>query len=504
MAGIYGTFASPADRSQPWWKRFSFPPIFALIAFFLSLGIVFCIWPISQIANALPGSQLTNLRRVLFAAHFAGAILAACTIDQILIKKNLKVAITAVLLCATGSLVEIDALCGQWAKFDRNWSDALQSVARQTPNLQPMMHSMIVQFAGYRILAGTIILIVGTLLLLCIVLLMIRRRIISPLTRYLLASIITIDVLLPAYDFTPITPMSIATTPEPPILTSMIQRSGDGRMLGVSGLNIGMHFGFRDIRGYDLPHDLRQIKLFRRLHLNDEFLTGQIEFNQLYPTIQPEISAYLDRACVRSVMLKCQDANIAPLMSSLKLEHAGNAPHEMDWPRVAEAPDRVMVFENPNSYPRTFLADNAEPATDAQSAMKTLLDSSIDLRKHSVFEGASTPRRLNSSEDESARSAKIVVDDPEKIVIDSQARSEHLLVLEDRMADGWRVTVDGNPAEALTANYLFRGVIVPAGHHSVEWTYHAPGLAAGVGVSIGTVVILIGLLAWPARRSCPC
>jgi len=40
-------------------------------------------------------------------------------------------------------------------------------------------------------------------------------------------------------------------------------------------------------------------------------------------------------------------------------------------------------------------------------------------------------------------------------------------------------------------------VIVPAGHHTVEWTYHAPGLAVGNGVSIGTVVVLVGLLVWP-------
>jgi hypothetical protein len=502
LAGIYGAFSQRTiDRNQPWRNRFSFPAIFGIIVFALSLGVVFSIWPISQIANALPGSQLTNLRRVLFATQFAGAMLAACTVHQILIKKDLKVAIFAALLCVTGSILALDALVGQWPKFEQNWAQSLQLAARQHPDWPTLMHSMFVQFAGYRILAGAIILVLGTVLLLLIVLLTIRRRAVPPGLQYLFAAIITLDVLLPAYEFTPIAPLQIASPPAPPILASMIHQIGDGRMLGVDGMldpNLSMHFGFRDIRGYDLPHDRRQVDLFKRLHVDDAFLTGEIKFRQLYPVIQPEISAYLDRACVRAVMLQCPDAQVAAGLSSLKQDPSID---EKDWPLVASAPDRVMVFANPNAYPRTFLAEDAEPATSAGEAMNALLNPSVDLRHHSVYESAHALEPLHSTESDATRIARITVDDPERIVIDTQARDEHLLDLDDRMADRWRVTVDGKPAEPLIANYLFRGVIVPAGHHTVEWTYHAPGLAAGFGISIGALAALIGLLLWPCGRS---
>jgi len=74
---------------------------------------------------------------------------------------------------------------------------------------------------------------------------------------------------------------------------------------------------------------------------------------------------------------------------------------------VATAPNQVMVFANPNAYPRTFLAENGRADNQPNAAMDALLDSSTDLRDRSVYEGAGAARPLISTENQSTRSATI-------------------------------------------------------------------------------------------------
>lgn len=56
---------------------------------------------------------------------------------------------------------------------------------------------------------------------------------------------------------------------------------------------------------------------------------------------------------------------------------------------------------------------------------------------------------------------------------------------------GWKVTVDGQPAELFRANIGFIGFEVPEGTHVIEARYEVPGLAAGLCVSAAGVVLLL-------------
>jgi hypothetical protein len=49
---------------------------------------------------------------------------------------------------------------------------------------------------------------------------------------------------------------------------------------------------------------------------------------------------------------------------------------------------------------------------------------------------------------------------------------------------GWQVRVDGTPRPVLSANYAFMAVEVPAGRHSVEWTYLPTSIPVGVVLSL--------------------
>ncbi len=99
--------------------------------------------------------------------------------------------------------------------------------------------------------------------------------------------------------------------------------------------------------------------------------------------------------------------------------------------------------------------------------------------------------------------ATLIVDEPERIIIETDAARPGLLVLTDTFYPGWRVTVDGTPADLLQANYLFRGVYVPAGAQRVEFTYHPAPFRRGLLVSGLTLAIVLGTLLWPPVRRPP-
>ena len=87
------------------------------------------------------------------------------------------------------------------------------------------------------------------------------------------------------------------------------------------------------------------------------------------------------------------------------------------------------------------------------------------------------------------------------MVVEAQADRPALLVLTDSWYPGWKATVDGEPTEIERVDYLIRGVPVPAGSHTVEFTYEPASWRAGWIVSalaLLTILVAAGI-GWRRR-----
>ena len=82
--------------------------------------------------------------------------------------------------------------------------------------------------------------------------------------------------------------------------------------------------------------------------------------------------------------------------------------------------------------------------------------------------------------------------EPDRIVLRSPAGAAGRLVLAEPQYPGWVVRVDGERAVPRTQDGLFRAVDLPAGGHTVEWSFEPPSLRRGALVSL---IGLVGLLA---------
>ncbi len=76
------------------------------------------------------------------------------------------------------------------------------------------------------------------------------------------------------------------------------------------------------------------------------------------------------------------------------------------------------------------------------------------------------------------------------------APAKGLLVFSEvHYPEGWQLTIDGEPADLLRVNYALRGMVVPAGEHTVEMAFELPSVqSARTVASLGSGLLLLFVL----------
>jgi hypothetical protein len=100
--------------------------------------------------------------------------------------------------------------------------------------------------------------------------------------------------------------------------------------------------------------------------------------------------------------------------------------------------------------------------------------------------------------------ARIVLDEPERVVIRVDAPQPSRLVLADSFYPGWLASVDGADTPISAADGAFRAVDVAAGAHEVVFAYRPRSLLIGGALSAVGVVLSIAIaLAARAKKKLP-
>lgn len=86
---------------------------------------------------------------------------------------------------------------------------------------------------------------------------------------------------------------------------------------------------------------------------------------------------------------------------------------------------------------------------------------------------------------------------PNYLKYEYDAPAEALCVFSEiYFPEGWSVTIDGEPSYYFAADYTLRAMELPAGKHTVEWRFRAPGWGWTTTITaISSIAILLGLLA---------
>ena len=93
--------------------------------------------------------------------------------------------------------------------------------------------------------------------------------------------------------------------------------------------------------------------------------------------------------------------------------------------------------------------------------------------------------------------------DVNQVDMEADCPGPSLLRFSDLYFPDWTARVDGRLTPVLRADFCFRAVSLPAGHHRVEWKYEPRALTEGLWISVLALLgvgALFGVSAWRSRR----
>lgn len=166
--------------------------------------------------------------------------------------------------------------------------------------------------------------------------------------------------------------------------------------------------------------------------------------------------------------------------------------------------DGVEVFDFKSPLPRISIFHHIIRAATAENALQDLTSNTFDPYSEAVVEGQSVDFRHLSETGRSAVSAGRIDDyKPTFVRASVNLSSTAFVVLNDTKFPGWSAFIDGHATPMYDANYLFRGIVVPAGRHVIEYRYHPWSFTAGLAISIVSLLALIGMIVaayWRTRE----
>jgi Bacterial membrane protein YfhO len=158
----------------------------------------------------------------------------------------------------------------------------------------------------------------------------------------------------------------------------------------------------------------------------------------------------------------------------------------------------LRVYERTMALPRIRWASRAEVIENEHDRLRRV--DSHDTPDDTVVlsEGPSGGSGLPGD-------VEVVVDDPDQIKVNVDARGDGYLVIADALQDDWVARLDGEGTELVDADYAGVAVAVPAGRHEIVLRAAPRGQTAGVAIggltALGLAIVGIMSLRHQRRRA---
>jgi hypothetical protein len=170
---------------------------------------------------------------------------------------------------------------------------------------------------------------------------------------------------------------------------------------------------------------------------------------------------------------------------------------------------QVCLYEFTAALPRAKLYSNWQ-VVDDPTALQLLSSAPFDPAK-TVLVAKDTPvSQAPGNAETDPGTVKITHYQSTELMMEADAKTPAVLLLNDRTGDSWNVLVDQKPAPFLRCNHIMQGTFVPAGHHTIEFRYQ-PSLkllfislsAFGLGILLAGYVIFTNFKREPEPSPAP-
>lgn len=132
------------------------------------------------------------------------------------------------------------------------------------------------------------------------------------------------------------------------------------------------------------------------------------------------------------------------------------------------------------------IVENANAEIDSLSTFNSKQKAFIDKRFADQLSGLA----LNG---DTSATIRLTLYQPNKLVYESNTSSPQLAIFSEIYYDkGWNAYIDGQPAPHLRADYVLRGMKVPAGKHTIEFRFEPTTVAKGETITLVSSIALYG------------
>ncbi|MBN8216132.1 MAG: hypothetical protein J0L75_05785 [Spirochaetes bacterium] len=161
----------------------------------------------------------------------------------------------------------------------------------------------------------------------------------------------------------------------------------------------------------------------------------------------------------------------------------------------------IYYYEDTNGLPRAYMVH--------QAVLETNLDRIFQILNHSAFDPSKTVLLTRADLPEVALPTfapprngrvEIAVRKYNEVRLKTESEAPGIVVLADYYQGDWVARLDGKEVPIRRANYLTRGVFVPAGSHELAFTLPAKGASRTVGAASWLALVAVLGLWFAARR----
>ncbi|MFH0921935.1 MAG: YfhO family protein [Fibrobacterota bacterium] len=168
--------------------------------------------------------------------------------------------------------------------------------------------------------------------------------------------------------------------------------------------------------------------------------------------------------------------------------------------RFRANPDNSGFYIAPDSAtcPRFSLRSRVFTVPDGDAAIRAINSPSFNPLRDAVVESRPTLLLNPALSPDSLGSVRVVSFKPERIELAILANDNSLLFASEVFYPAWHALLDGKEVPIFRTNYLFRGVDIPKGGHTLVFEYRSKALVTGAKASAGAlVVVLLLIFLWP-------
>lgn len=278
--------------------------------------------------------------------------------------------------------------------------------------------------------------------------------------------VLLLDLVTVYGDYNPALKLSVARLPEPPVIreTHALCNEPWFRIAGTDGTlspNFAIYHGLYDVRGYDLPMSARYVDFLRHAFYQGEWRYGMIYWH-----------------CGGDAFRDPHLARLQGLMGIRVLLEQGRAEA---FPAGVRAHPYAYVPMQPDASTGSIEQDVAR-----------LRIEDIDLIELS---SGRIPDPLSVAASVRVRERRI-----NGVTLDLEIPADAVVAIQEMPLDGWRAFIDGKRVETFPVNVIHTGARVPEGSHVVRFAYFPTSFRAGLMVSGGGLILLLGCLAWPRHQ----